>query len=253
MARATRQTGLRVGGNGTRVPGASAARDEPDPVRIVDGSSPVAGVPASKRSLRDQGRRTMRRLLDAAMEAIDQRGYHGTRVQDVVDIANTSHGTFYLYFANKEDLVRALTTEATSEASTLTRAVTEAGSALDIGSWGHLRTWVADYSGLWHRYAALFRSWTDLAAVDQGVGDQIRRMVLAHADAMAVRIEATPSASGLDPEVAGMAIVAMLDRFHFMREFVGEPVDDDALDTLTTMIHRALVRPGSVLGKASSG
>ncbi len=253
MARATRRTRLRDGGSGTRIPGASATGDEPDPVRIVDGSSPVAGAPASRRSLRDQGKKTMRRLLDAAMEAIDQRGYHGTRVQDVVDIANTSHGTFYLYFANKEDLVRALTTEATSEASNLTRAVTEAGSALDIGSWDHLRSWVADYSALWQGYAPLFRSWTDLAAIDQGVGDQIRRMVLAHSDAMAVRIKATPSAGGLDPEVAGMAIVAMLDRFHFMREFVGEPVDDDALDTLTTMIHRALVRPGRVPGKASSG
>ena len=50
--------------------------------------------------LRSQGRRTMRKLLDAAMVAFDQRGYHQTRVNDIVDIAKTSHGTFYLYFSN---------------------------------------------------------------------------------------------------------------------------------------------------------
>ena len=39
---------------------------------------------------------------------------------------------------------------------------------------------------------------------------------------------------------AGMAGIAMLDRFHYLREFVNDPVDDRALDTLTTIIHRGL-------------
>jgi len=37
-----------------------------------------------------------------------------------------------------------------------------------------------------------------------------------------------------------MAVLAMLDGFHGLRAFVGQPVDDAALDTLATMIHRAL-------------
>ena len=76
---------------------------------VPDVDTPVTGGPASKRALRSQGRETMRKLLDAAMEAINERGFHSTRVKDVVDIANTSHGTFYLYFSNKDDLIRALT------------------------------------------------------------------------------------------------------------------------------------------------
>ena len=47
----------------------------------------TVGAPASKRVLRSQGRRTMRKLLDAAMVAIDRRGYHATRVNDIVEIA----------------------------------------------------------------------------------------------------------------------------------------------------------------------
>src|ERR1019366_1195335 len=115
-----------------------------------------------------------------------ERGYHGTGVKDVVDLSNTSHGTFYLYFSNKEDLVRALTMEATSEASTLSHdAVVEAGSSLEGGSWEQLRAWIGDYSSLWLRYAPLFRSWTDLATMDEAVGDQTRRMVTALNEAMA--------------------------------------------------------------------
>ena len=204
-------------------------------------ADPVAGLPASKRALRSQGRRTMRKLLDSAMEVLDERGYHGTRVRDVVDLSNTSHGTFYLYFSNKEDLVRALTVEAASEASNLsTEPMAEAGGALDGESWAHLRAWIGDYSSLWLRYAPLFRSWTDLAAVDQGVGDQIRRMITALCEAMASQIAAAGPAGDLDPEVTSMAVLAMLDRFHYMRELVGRPVDEAALDILTTMVHRAL-------------
>ncbi|HXW39332.1 MAG TPA: TetR/AcrR family transcriptional regulator [Acidimicrobiales bacterium] len=200
----------------------------------------AVGAPAAQRALRTQGRRTMRRLLDAAMKAIDERGYHATRVQDVVDIAKTSHGTFYLYFSNKEDLVRALTVEAASEATKMSQAMAEAGSAVELESWDGLRSWVAGYSALWSHYAPLFRSWTDLVAIDEGVEDQIRRMVVAHTDAVASRVAASERADGLDPQVAATAVVAMLDRFHFLRDFVGSPVDDDAIDMLTTMIHRAL-------------
>jgi len=76
----------------------------------------AVGAPASRRVLRSQGRRTMAKLLNAAMVAFDKRGYHATRVNDVVEIAKTSHGTFYLYFSNKEDLLRALVSEAATEA-----------------------------------------------------------------------------------------------------------------------------------------
>ena len=88
-------------------------RHRPDALSLPDADS--LGAPASKRVLRSQGRRTMRKLLDAAMVAFDKRGYHATRVNDVVEIAKTSHGTFYLYFANKEDLLRALVAEAAGE------------------------------------------------------------------------------------------------------------------------------------------
>ena len=65
------------------------------------------GTPASERELRTQGKQTMAKLLDAGLLVLTERGYHAARVDDIVRVADMSHGTFYLYFANKEDLFRA--------------------------------------------------------------------------------------------------------------------------------------------------
>jgi Bacterial regulatory proteins, tetR family len=73
------------------------------------------GTPAQGRELRARGRRTMRKLLDAGVEIFAQRGFHAARVDDIVKLAKTSHGTFYLYFSNKEELFRALAQEVADE------------------------------------------------------------------------------------------------------------------------------------------
>ena len=70
------------------------------------------GAPAQDRELRAQGRETVRRLLEAGMVEFEDRGFHGVRVDDVVRRAGISHGTFYLYFSNKEDLFKALLKDA---------------------------------------------------------------------------------------------------------------------------------------------
>src|SRR5215469_17737456 len=88
--------------------GGGRSTKAPAPTANSGGPAPVTGEPASKRALRTQGRKTMRKLLDAAMVVFNRRGYHAARVDDIVKVARTSHGTFYLYFSNKEDLLRAL-------------------------------------------------------------------------------------------------------------------------------------------------
>jgi AcrR family transcriptional regulator len=222
----------------TRKPAAPSVTTSSNGLRFSDVDA--VGAPASKRVLRSQGRRTMRKLLDAAMVAFDKRGYHATRVNDVVEIAKTSHGTFYLYFSNKEDLLRALVTEAATEAQHLYDALNTSPEQGGAAQWEDVHGWIKAYSALWIRYAPLFRAWTDLATIDPELIDVIRQTFTVMSSALAQQIG--PDASGhiIDPEAAGMATLAMLDRFHYLREFVGQPVDDVALETMTTMIYRAL-------------
>jgi len=201
------------------------------------------GAPASKRVLRSQGRRTMRKLLDAAMVAFDKRGYHATRVNDIVEIAKTSHGTFYLYFSNKEDLLRALVAEAAGEAQMLYETLSTLPVEGDAPRWDDVHGWIRAYSELWTRYAPLFRAWTDLATIDPELIDVIRNTFTVMSGALAKQIGSDSSGHMIDPDAAGLATLAMLDRFHYLREFVRQPIDDVALETITTMVYRALFEP----------
>jgi AcrR family transcriptional regulator len=185
----------------------------------------------------------MRKLLDAAMVAFDRRGYHATRVNDVVEIAKTSHGTFYLYFSNKEDLLRALVAEAAGEGQVLYDSLRALPSDGDSPRWEDVHAWVRSYSDLWTRYAPLFRTWPDLATIDPALVEMIRGIFTAMSRAFAEHIKPDSSGHMINADTAGLATLAMLDRFHFLREFVGPPVDDVALETLTTMVYRALFDP----------
>ena len=187
----------------------------------------------------------MRKLLDAAMVAFDKRGYHATRVNDVVEIAKTSHGTFYLYFSNKEDLLRALVAEAASEAQTLYDALSTLPGEGGAPQWEDVHGWIRAYSELWTRYAPLFRAWTDLATIDPELVDVIRSTFTVMSGALAKQIGPDSSGHIIDPDAAGLATLAMLDRFHYLREFVGQPIDDVALETMTTMVYRALFDPNA--------
>src|SRR5438477_10092960 len=108
------------------------------------------GEPAQERELRAQGKKTMRKLLDAAMVVFDERGYHAARVDDIVKVARTSHGTFYLYFANKEDLFRVLAQDCVAATDEL---ADDLGS-IDPGPDGYeaLRHWLARFVDTYRRH-----------------------------------------------------------------------------------------------------
>lgn len=50
-------------------------------------------------------------ITAAALESFVERGYAGTRLDDVASRAGVSKGTLYLYFANKEELFKAVVRE----------------------------------------------------------------------------------------------------------------------------------------------
>jgi AcrR family transcriptional regulator len=113
------------------------------------------GRPAQDRELRAQGRQTVRRLLEAGLAEFDDRGYQAVRVDDIVRRARTSHGTFYLYFANKDDLFKALLRDALHDMGVITDAFpvvtrNEAGRTA-------LRQWVHTFCETYAAHAAVIR------------------------------------------------------------------------------------------------
>ena len=100
------------------------------------------------------------------------------------------------------------------------------------------------FSEAWQRYAPVLRAWTDLVMSDTELGAQAHAAAGGWRSTLAARIDGAGPHPGIDPNAAAEAVVAMVDRFHQLRQFAGEPVDASALDTLTTMVHRALFGGG---------
>ena len=60
--------------------------------------------PRGTKQLTRRAQRTRTALVDAARQVFDERGYHNTRITDITDAADVAVGTFYTYFATKEDV-----------------------------------------------------------------------------------------------------------------------------------------------------
>jgi AcrR family transcriptional regulator len=188
------------------------------------------------RPLGRQGKRTRRKLLDAALEVFATQGYFAARVDDIVALANTSHGTFYLYFTNKEDVLRALVAEAGQEVLALDASLGEITP--DEQGWKELRTWVEQFSNAWQHHSPVIRAWIDVMGNDtEFFSTQAHGAVSQISSILAKRIERATRPGEVDPEAAAEAVIAMIDQFHFLRRFAGEPIDSACLDTLTTIIH----------------
>jgi AcrR family transcriptional regulator len=73
-------------------------------------ADPTAGAsPAPRWERRKESRPA--ELLAAALDLFVERGYAATRLDDIAARAGVSKGTLYLYFANKEELFKALVRE----------------------------------------------------------------------------------------------------------------------------------------------
>jgi AcrR family transcriptional regulator len=109
----------------------------------------MAAGPPSRRQL--QAAATQEQLLAAAREVFEEKGYAATTVGAITAAANTAHGTFYLYFRNKEDafssVMEAVTAELYQEAGARW-AKGDAYASIETSIRGFLEVFVA-HRGLW--------------------------------------------------------------------------------------------------------
>jgi AcrR family transcriptional regulator len=71
-------------------------------------SEASAAAAASKEPRTERGRRTLRKLLDAAAIEFGEKGFHETSITGITSRAGTALGTFYTYFDSKDEIFRAL-------------------------------------------------------------------------------------------------------------------------------------------------
>jgi AcrR family transcriptional regulator len=230
------------GSGGQGSPGTEASRPRSRPPSQAPGGTQAAhhrpgrqpshggGVPARDRELRAQGRATVKRLLDAGMIEFEERGFHGVRVDDVVRRAGISHGTFYLYFSNKEDLFKALLLDALRDMETIAGdfpVVTrdEAGKTV-------LRRWVRQFFDVYAAHATVIRILSQADLVPEEVYGDGLQMLFSISEAMTTGMTAASRAAGRQPEhveLTALACLMMLERVNYLLSAeVKLPVDEMA-------------------------
>lgn len=194
------------------------------------------------RAIGEQGERTRARLLEAAKVVLRERGYLGTRVDDIARSAGTSHGAFYLYFANKHDILEALARQTSDVMLDLTRRF----EGIEPGDRGYeqLRSWVGDFIDLYREHAPVIQAWVQAEPEDTRF-DRLGREVLGSiAGPIAHVIHGAVEAGTrhpVSPPVAATALVGMLERVSFVGRVRGAPFKpEDVVDTLATVWYEAI-------------
>lgn len=225
------------------------------------------GTPAQGRELGRQGRETVRKLLEAGLAEFDERGYQMVRVDDVVRRAKTSHGTFYLYFANKDDLFKALLRDALHDMEIITGdfpVVTrnEAGRSA-------LRSWVRKFFEAYAAHATVIRILSQADVVGEEVYSDGLQLFFRIAEAITQGMTAAanarrdvpePAAAGQQAAAAGgseagdpqagdgaleqpvltaIACLMMLERVNYLMSVDVKLPADEMMDRLSAIIYAA--------------
>jgi AcrR family transcriptional regulator len=159
----------------------------------------------------------VRKLLEAGMIEFEQRGFHGVRVDDVVRRAGISHGTFYLYFSNKEDLFKALLRDALHDMEIVAGdfpVVTSDETGLTV-----LRDWVGKFFNAYATHATVLRILSQADLVPEEVFGDGLRVLFSIAEAMTTGMTAAAQVAGRHQEHAELTAVAcllMLERINYL-------------------------------------
>jgi AcrR family transcriptional regulator len=159
-----------------------------------------------------RGEQTRARLLAAGAAVFAARGVHAARVDDIVKGARTSHGTFYLYFQNKDELFRALAEQVAADLEALAARLPDLTP--DAAGRRALTLWMREFTDLYATTGAVIRVWTETEMVANDAGRLGTTVWGSFTSALVGRIQAAGTRD-VDPAVAALAIVAMIERTNY--------------------------------------
>jgi AcrR family transcriptional regulator len=103
-----------------------------------------------------RGQRTQQRILDAALRAFGEKGYHGCSIDRITKLARCSRVSFYQYFASKEDVFGHLAGQVARQLSASTETLDPLTP--DPEGWAAMRAWVDRYAEIYARYEPVFNA-----------------------------------------------------------------------------------------------
>ena len=186
---------------------------------------------------------TRSRLLKASRQAFAELGYVATRVDDIVQRAGLSHGTFYRYFKDKEDVLYGVTQDIAralygAAVAPLGRAPSGPRDAVRQ----RLTAFFAAYAEEWD----VAKVWMQAEGVHPTIQEVRTRVRSSIVNGVADLIERDREhgllLADVNGQVAAGAFVAMVEGFANLWLAAGEPVSELVVDQLADYWSRAIYR-----------
>jgi AcrR family transcriptional regulator len=196
----------------------------------------------------EQAAGTEAALKDAARRVFARQGYLNTKITDITAEAGRAAGSFYNHFTGKEELLTALLADALAESDAAIYAPDSQHRA-DFSDRDAVRWHVANYWRFFTRHAVELTALRQAALVSPEFGAQLEAMTAGNVDHLDDHLEPITRAGRSLPGPAELVLpifAALLDGFSYRWQqsegvLGGRRVDDDeAIDTLTEFIYRAL-------------
>jgi AcrR family transcriptional regulator len=214
-----------------------------DPVADIDAivippAPDIAGLSISDRTAKLSKRavNTVTGLADAGAGQFRARGYRSTSVDDIVEAADVARGTFYKYFADKQDLLTAVGAEIYEAGRTFAERIAHLDPLDDEAT---LRQWVATYVEFYDRYSGCIDAWAE------GTTDNPTVVALGENGQVLMDVGAARMLMNrswpypFDPVVAALIVRALVTRVPQAALDLPEPIDDDGvIDLLIRCIKR---------------
>jgi AcrR family transcriptional regulator len=181
--------------------------------------------------LRARGEQTRRRLLDAGAAVLAERGYPDTRVDDLADAAGVSHGTFYRYFASKDDFFRVLAGEASDHMVELIDQL-----ELDAPP-GRLEAWLKAWFDAYEADGGVISTWQEMRASPElrAFSQQIAASVFTRLEKLLDRRDFG------QPQVDAAMLLALLERAPYSVRTLGFASRPEAIQASRTLIRQGFL------------
>lgn len=200
---------------------------------LTNGQTADADCAAVDRQPGWRAERTRQAILAAAEQLFLERGYGGTRINDITEACGVSRATFYTYFRDKRDVFNGLGRDTYHD-------------LLDvIGEWAEIPSpcgrpdvvrWVKSYFAYMDLHGALTVS-TQSGPADESIRLDSNRMQMRAARLLGAVLASRKKTPTQGPVALGLATTAMLDRSwyhcHHRRLDIG---DDEMLGVLADYI-----------------
>ncbi|HVV74825.1 MAG TPA: TetR/AcrR family transcriptional regulator [Mycobacteriales bacterium] len=177
------------------------------------------GAVATSPVARGRGEETLRRILAAGRECFRTYGYAAARIDDIVAVAGTSHGAFYLYFRNKEELLHRMAVDCAAQLRDLAAALEALPRPLLQAD---LEAWLAGFVAVYQQDGPVIRVWLDNRDTDPLMQSLANDALGPLAQALSQVID--PDLAGrLDERMGGLGLLSMVERLSsYLRDDVPE-------------------------------